>query len=360
MSNPGILDSSTWKFLYPQITSGQIGQQCLFDVNNGVPNTSLYTRGNGLFNGGDTAVAENFYNLTVNVEIGKFTNESLVVANYYAQKQNLSYSLLGIMGNQPTESTLGNGNITFSNFSEQDTKFHTLLFNTNIPNPSDTTTIITISYYEGLNIKSILTQIITVVAANNNKNFIYTLTKSVGGPGDLTYWNTISIAVARGSNLTTNIVGILKTTEQLTPENLVCFAENSMVFTRDGEVPIQNLKKGDLVYDENYNLQTVEFVAKRTVFPSSSVNKYSIPYKIKQGQLGENIPSRDTIVSSAHLIKHDGKMVPASELGTPVDVSSPITYYNVSVSNYSTMIVNGIVSETLDTSNDTKVYEKTF
>ena len=356
MSNPAILDNSTWNFLYSQISTGQIGKQCLFDVNNGVPVINTYTKGAGLFDAGGT---DNFYPLTVFVDNNKFTNESIVIANYFAQKQNGSYNLLGIMSNEPTLGNLGPANITFGGFTNQDTDFHTLLFNTNIPYPDASTGIITVEYYEGLTIKP-PSQPINVSQLDNDKNYIFNLRKSQGLPGSPTYWDTILLNIIRGSNITTNIVGILKTSYQLTPDNLVCFAENSMVFTREGEVPIQNLKKGDIVYDENFNLQTVEFVAKRTVFPSKSVNKFSIPYEIKQGQLGDNLPSKNTIVSAAHLIKHNDKMVPASQLGTPYYFDSPLTYYNVSVSNYSTMIVNGLVSETLDTYNDTKVYEKMY
>lgn len=352
MSNPAILDNHTWRFLYSQITSGEIGKQCLFDSSGGIVANPTY--GAGLFDGSGNQGSDNFYNLTVSVQTTRFTNELLVLANYYAQQLNGVEKLLGVMGNTPVIGNTGDGQINYSGFTEQATKFHTLLFNTNTPYPTSSSIIITINYYYGVNLVNPLTQVISVSGAGNN--YLFTLTKSTIA----LEWDNIALNVARGGNVTTNIVGILKTTQQITPENLVCFAENSMVFTPNGEVAIQNLKQGDIVYDENYNLQTVEFVAKRTFFPSKSANKYSIPYEIKQGQLSENVPTKDTIVSASHLIKHEGKMVPASELGTEAEVNTVITYYNVSVSNYSTMIVNGMVSETLNTSNDKKVYEKTF
>lgn len=353
-----VLDNRTWRFLYSQITTGQIGQQALFDSSYGIKSSPDYD--DGLFTTGDADQGlENFYSgivLTVN-PTSAFTNEIAPMANYYAQKNaanSYSETLLGYMG-----TGLANGTILFRGLSDTTTKYHTILFNTNAPNQSGI--ILYINYYLTSTLK--FTQSVSANSAPSpaGQNFIYNLPRATSlSSGDPTAWNRFEVVIVNGQGFTTNFVGVLKNTNPVTPENLVCFAENSMVFTPKGEVPIQDLKQGDVVYDENFNHQTVEFVAKRTVFPSKSINKYSIPYEIKQGQLSENVPNRDTIVSAAHLISHNGQMVPASKLGNEINVDSAITFYNVSVSNYSTMIVNGMVSETLDTTNDTKVYEKTF
>jgi hypothetical protein len=345
-----ILDNRTWRFLYSQITTGQIGKQALLDSTGGIiPSPSF---NNGLFKTSSSATknGDNFYDgisFTIN-NTNVFTNELTVQANYYAQKLDLSETLLGYMFN--TSSTF-DGQIDIDGLTETSGKYHTILFNTNAPNQIGT--IITIDYSLSGNqvgtIESINVNTTTTIAG---QNYIYQLTQGT--------WDNILITIKKSNTHTTNFVGILKTDNPVTPGNLVCFAENSMVFTPKGEVPIQDLNQGDVVYDKNFNHQTVEFVAKRTIFPSKSINKYSIPYEIKQGQLGENVPNRDTIVSAAHLISHNGQMVSALKLGKAIDVDSVITFYNVSVSNYSTMIVNGMVSETLDTTNDTKVYEKTF
>jgi hypothetical protein len=354
--NPQVLDNRTWRFLYSQITTGQIGQQALLDSTPGILAGPTFV--NGLFKTsiGATRSGDNFYTDLTNGDItfsvpttSAFTNEITVLANYYAQKQNGSETLLGYMG----YGTTADGTINIGNLTETKTKYHTILFNTNVPNQASQ--VITIQY-RLINTSKFTENITVSTPPTSGQNYIYQLTQAT----DAVNWDNIRITVYNSSNFTTNFVGILKTTNPVTPANLVCFAENSMVFTPNGEVPIQNLKQGDIVYDENFNHQTVEFVAKRTVFPSKSINKYSIPYEIKQGQLSENVPNRDTIVSAAHLISHNGQMVPASKLGNPIDVDSAITFYNVSVSNYSTMIVNGMVSETLDTTNDSKVYEKTF
>jgi hypothetical protein len=364
MSNPQVLDNRTWSFLYSQITSGQIGTQILLDSSN-VNANPLY--GSGLFRATNTGnptadkAVDNFYS-GVNVTISNLTSltsDALALANYYGQKSNGAYQLLGYMTNTPT-SFPANPALNFTGLTNGydisgNIKYHTLLFNSNAPNGE---VVIQLTYYN-LTFGSLLTENIVItpltlpMADNLGANYIYQLKK----PNNFV---NLGVIITQASNFTTNVVGILKTDKPLTPDNLVCFAENSMVLTPNGEIPIQNLSKGDIVYDEKYNLQTVEFVAKRTFFPTGTINKYSIPYEIKQGKLGQNVPNRDTIVSAAHLIKHNGLMVPASKLGTPVDMDTMMTYYNVSVSNYSTMIVNGMVSETLDTSNDKKQYEKIF
>jgi hypothetical protein len=357
------LDNNSWLFLYSQITGGLIGKQVLLDSSNGVISNPTY--GNGLFRAtGNTSssiptdkLIDNFYDINVNVQQNYLTPEISISANWYGQKQTNQQILLGYMSNPNIAGTALNiinfGKLgTSLGLTETTTKYHTLLFNNNSPSASST---LIIDYYltnlVGISVLLIGNQQSTTV--NNIGNYIFQLRDNL-------VYDRISVEFVSNSTSRTNLVGLIKTDAPVTPENLVCFGEGSMVFTPSGEVPIQNLKQGDQVYDENLNIQTVEFIAKRTIFPSKSLNKYSIPIQIKQGQLGENIPRLDTIVSSAHLIKHNGKMVPASTLGLELEVNTPITYYNVSVSNYSTIIVNGMISETLDTSNDSKVYSKVY
>lgn len=280
------------------------------------------------------------------------------MANYYAQKKDSSKTLLGLMVKPDALSQNVNITFSFANLQNTATDYHTFLFNFNAPNAS---TSFTIRYFDSLNA---ILQTDTVSVNQTVGDYIYQLHHGQilkAGVGLKTYTRIDILLNLNTANIqTTNVVGLLKTIAPVTPENLVCFAENSMVFTPNGEVPIQNLKKGDLVYDEYLNVHTVDYVAKRTVFPSASLNKYSLPVEIKQNSLDENVPNKDTIVSSAHLIKHNGQMVPASELGSVYNMESMITYYNVSIKSYGTMIVNGMVSETLDISTDSKVYEKVY
>lgn len=349
------LDNNTWLFLYSQIIGGLIGKQVLLDSSNGIITNPSY--GNGLFRATDTSgtpiqinmATDNFYDIFVSVIQNNLTPEITIESNWYAQNQLGQQTLLGYMSN-PAVSGIQVNLIQFGDVSRPltntTTKYHTLLFNNNSPSLSCT---LVINYFLGVN-NLAQQQSVTV---NVLGNFIFQLRNDI-------IYDSIQVNFDSSVNLRTNLVGLLQTDAPITPNNLVCFGEGSMVFTPSGEIPIQNLKQGDKVYDENLNIQTVEFIAKRTIFPSKSLNKYSIPIKIKQGQLGENVPHLDTIVSSSHLIKHNGQMVPASSLGSELEINTPITYYNVNVSNYSTMIVNGMVSETLDTTNDSKVYSKVY
>lgn len=350
------LDNNSWLFLYSQITGGLIGKQVLLDSSPGILLSPGY--GNGLFrattSGSATTakIVDNFYDIGVSVQQNYLTAETSVYANWYGQKSTNQQTLLGYMSNPATSGTqvniisFGKSGATIG-LSETTTKYHTLLFNNNTPSISST---ITINYY--LN-DVLLTGNQQSTTVNEIGNYIFQL------KNDLVY-DRINVEFVSNSTSRTNIVGLIKTDTPVTPENLVCFGEGSMVFTPNGEIPIQNLKQGSQVYDENLNIQTVEFIAKRTIFPSKNLNKYSVPIQIKKDQLGVNIPHSDTIVSSAHLIKHNGQMVPASTLGTEFKINTVITYYNVKLSNYSTMIVNGMISETLDTSNDSKIYSQIY
>lgn len=358
------LDNNSWLFLYSQITGGLIGKQVLLDSSNGIKTFPIY--GNGLFSTTDVSgnsdlvinqkkIIDNFYDVGVGIVQNYLTPEIPVSANWYAEKQNKQQILLGYMSNLFTTTQVNiiqfgipviAKPLTNTNINLQGGKYHTLLFNNNSPSVSST---IIINYF--LDGSQLPDQ--ESVTVNQLGNYIYQLKNNI------TY-NSIRVSFNSNSTSRTNLIGLLQTDDPVTPENLVCFGEGSMVLTPNGEIPIQNLTEGDFVYDENLNIHTVEFIAKRTVFPSKTLNKYSIPILIKKGELGENVPHIDTIVSSAHLIKHNNQMVAASTLGSELEFNSPITYYNVKVSNYSTMIVNGLIAETLDTSNDSKIYSKVY
>lgn len=360
------LDNNSWLFLYSQITGGLIGKQVLLDSSNGIITKPVY--GDGLFSTTDVSgnsvsvinqkkIIDNFYDVFVDVQQNSLTREIPVSANWYAEKENKQQTLLGYMSDPTVTSEMvniirfgsrgtGGKPLTNTNINLEGGKYHTLLFNNN--SPSVSSTIIINYFFDGPQLP--YQESVTV---NQLGNYIYQLKNNI------TY-DIIRVSFNSNTTLRTNLIGLLQTDDPVTPENLVCFGEGSMVLTPNGEIPIQNLKEGDFVYDENLNIHTVEFIAKRTVFPSKTLNKYSIPILIKKDELGENVPHIDTIVSSAHLIKHNNQMVAASTLGSELEFNSPITYYNVKVSNYSTMIVNGLIAETLDTSNDSKIYSKVY
>lgn len=349
------LDKNSWLFLYSQITAGLIGKQVLLDSSSGIIDNPIY--GTGLFRATDSSggvvvdkLTDNFYDITVKVLQNYLTPEITIQSNWYAESQSGQQTLLGYMSNPTVSGTQVNiiqfGDASGNPITNSTAQYHTLLFNNNSPAISCT---VIVNYY--LNNTNLAQQ--QSVTVNELGNFLFQLRNNI-------LYDSIRVNFESNDSLQTNLVGLLQTGEPVTPDNLVCFGAGSMVFTPSGEIPIQNLTQGDHVYDENLNIQTVEFIAKRTVFPSKNLNKYSVPILIKQGQCGKNVPHTDTIVSSAHLIKHDGQMVPASSMGSELEYNTPITYYNVKVTNYSTMIVNGMVSETLDVSNDSKVYSKVY
>ena len=74
---------------------------------------------------------------------------------------------------------------------------------------------------------------------------------------------------------------------------VVCFARDTLILTQYGEVPIQNLKIGDLVQTRDHGLQPIRWLAMRGVDASASL----APIRICQGALGND---RDLLVSPHH------------------------------------------------------------
>jgi hypothetical protein len=188
----------------------------------------------------------------------------------------------------------------------------------------------------------------------NLKGFgAFTLTETVDADGDSTSGTAI---YADGT--TVNFTEI----ENLT----VCFAQGTQIKTRDGIHPIETLQVGDKLVTHDNGLQSIRWIGKRTL-GAEKLDAYPKlqPIRIKAGALGEEIPSRDLIVSPQHRIVVRSKIairmfeaqevfVPAKHLlglhgVTIADDMTEVTYYHLLCDNHEIIEADGALAETLYT-----------
>lgn len=153
---------------------------------------------------------------------------------------------------------------------------------------------------------------------------------------------------------------------EVDPSNPVCFAAGTMICTDRGDVAIENLKAGDLVYTVNRGLQPVRWIKARTVRADEMVFFPNLrPIRIRQGALGEQMPSKDLLVSPQHRMLVRSKitqrmcgeaeaLVAAKHLrkidgiDMATDVSS-VVYYHMMFDQHEIVIANGALTESLYT-----------
>jgi hypothetical protein len=153
----------------------------------------------------------------------------------------------------------------------------------------------------------------------------------------------------------------------------VCYLKGTKILTSKGYLPIEDLKAGDLVaskgriYTDKCDV-TKGHVLKHVVWTSkfgiSELNTKTRPICIKAGALGD-APTEDLYVSPAHGIIVDGRMVAAKDLvnGTTIVQDTKmrakdIVYHHLELENHSTVIANGVLSESMHGSKNRRFFEK--
>ena len=133
--------------------------------------------------------------------------------------------------------------------------------------------------------------------------------------------------------------------EHVTPNLPICFPAGTPVLTDQGEVAIEKINK---------KIHTIR--GKEITAVTKSIPLDSFIICIERNSLGNQLPSRRTLISKDHKVLCDNKMVRAEYLAEYVPGVRRVPYnktplYNVVLREHSTMVVNNMVVETLHPEN---------
>jgi len=132
-----------------------------------------------------------------------------------------------------------------------------------------------------------------------------------------------------------------------------CISSGSLIATPDGDVPIEQLKAGDLVVTGENGLAPIRWVGLLPL-AQQTLRKYAdlAPYEITPGALGEDLPSRPMLVSPNHrfLLDAEGEnqqaLVEARLLEGAKGISKrtdrTVTYVQLMFERHETICVNGV------------------
>lgn len=92
--------------------------------------------------------------------------------------------------------------------------------------------------------------------------------------------------------------------------NVICFARGTMIKTIEGDVAIEDLQQGDLVWTHDNGYQPIRWIGRRKLrAPVLAANPDLLPIRIKAGALGAGAPTRDLLVSPQHRILVNSRIV---------------------------------------------------
>ena len=76
----------------------------------------------------------------------------------------------------------------------------------------------------------------------------------------------------------------------------VCFMAGTLIRTPHGEVPVEALKRGDLVVTADGRTVPVIWLGKQTISTRFADPVRVLPIRVRAGALDENVPSRDLLL----------------------------------------------------------------
>jgi Hint domain len=136
-------------------------------------------------------------------------------------------------------------------------------------------------------------------------------------------------------------------------ESVCCYLEGTRIaVAADREVPVETLRIGDLVITHDGRQVPVVWVGRQTISRRFADPARTLPVRFAAGALGDNLPSRDLLLSNCHALLVDGCLVQAGALvnglSITVEQDAPETfvYYHVETEDHALIMAEGVASET--------------
>jgi hypothetical protein len=132
----------------------------------------------------------------------------------------------------------------------------------------------------------------------------------------------------------------------------LCFYPGTLIATPAGQVAVETLAAGDLVLTTEGEAKPIRWIGLQTVTTFFADPLTKLPVRIKTGALGDNLPTRDLLLSPGHALLLDGVLVQAGALvnGTSIvretDLPASFTYRHIELADQLLILAEGIPAET--------------
>ena len=155
-------------------------------------------------------------------------------------------------------------------------------------------------------------------------------------------------------------------------QNIICYAKGTLILTKQGFVPIENIKAGHNVVtkgkiynnkyitNSNVKVEPVMWVSK---FKVHDLNSKSRPICIEKDALSENCPFKNLYVSPNHSLLLNGNMVLAKNMVNGKNIyqdneCDEVEYYHLECEYHRAIVANGVLSESyFDVNGNREVFD---
>lgn len=130
----------------------------------------------------------------------------------------------------------------------------------------------------------------------------------------------------------------------------VCFCRGTLITTDRGDVPVEELEVGDKVRTLSGAHKAIKWIGFGRELVTRS-NRAARPVIVRQGALGDNVPSRDLYVTHGHALYFDGVLIPVENLVNHRsivwdDEAGVVEFYHVELEDHDVLFAEGAPAET--------------
>jgi hypothetical protein len=133
--------------------------------------------------------------------------------------------------------------------------------------------------------------------------------------------------------------------------DVVCFLEGTRIAVPGGEIEVERLCPGDLVWTDSGVARPVRWLGVQTVSLRFADPARVLPIRIPTGALGPGLPRRDLLVSPGHALLLDGLLVQAGALAgsgairRETRMPARFRYFHVELDSHDLLIAEGVPAE---------------
>ncbi|MQB42139.1 Hint domain-containing protein [Rhizobium sp. ICMP 5592] len=187
-----------------------------------------------------------------------------------------------------------------------------------------------------------------------------TSTIAYNGPGavsNISVDGQTATFVTTAGDFTLNFAGDLDPSgfilDAATGTIVLCFVTGTLVHTTQGEIPVEELRVGDIVITASSQQRPIRWIGSAEL-DCANAREPSVcwPIRIAAGALGPNKPAHDLFVSPAHGIRTTvvtDVLIPASALVNGATIAQAecerVTYWHVELDEHDILVTNGLPTE---------------
>lgn len=136
-----------------------------------------------------------------------------------------------------------------------------------------------------------------------------------------------------------------------TEVELLCFLVGTRIATPEGEVPVERLRVGDLVFTWDGRRLPITWIGTgRSILPAGQVRSAATPVIVRKGALADNVPHRDLRLTKGHSLYVDGVLIPVEFLINHHsilwdDAARVAEVYHVELAAHEVLLAEGAAAE---------------